>query len=174
MKFSDIPQLTKAGSYQVNMPLRYLIDWLDENAKHGLDLEPDFQRAHVWTDAQRSAYIEFLLRGGRSGRVLYFNCPDWMHGDTEDGYSDFVCVDGLQRITAIRKFLANELPAFGTLFRDFEGKLPLDVDVLVNVNTLKTKREVLVWYLEMNAGGTPHSGAELEKVRSLLEKVGKE
>lgn len=39
----------------------------------------------------------------------------------------------------------------------------------VNVNDLKTKREVLEWYVQMNAGGTPHSPEEIERVRRLME-----
>ncbi len=40
----------------------------------------------------------------------------------------------------------------------------------LNVNSLKTKREVLTWYIQMNAGGTPHSNDEIAKVQKLLEK----
>ena len=87
-----------------------------------------------------------------------------------DGYNDFVCVDGLQRITAIRRFLNNEIRAFGQFYSEFGGTT--DVvrrDMLVNVNDLQTKREVLQWYIEMNSGGTPHTEAEIERVKRLME-----
>ena len=41
--------------------------------------------------------------------------------------------------------------------------------MLVNVNDLQTKREVLQWYIEMNSGGTPHTEAEIERVKKLME-----
>lgn len=42
----------------------------------------------------------------------------------------------------------------------------------VNINDLKSKREVLQWYIEMNAGGTPHSNEEIRRVKALMEKEG--
>ena len=47
--------------------------------------------------------------------------------------------------------------------------MPLDVDLLFNVNNLKTKAEVLVWYIEFNTGGTVHTEEEINKVKMLLE-----
>lgn len=171
MKFSDIPQFTKSGSYEVCFPLQYFVRWLDENQREcGLQLDSDFQRGHVWTEQQQIAYVEFLLRGGTSGRVMYFNCPSWLGSGIKDGYDDFVCVDGLQRITAILRFMNNEIPAFGTLYKDFEGRMSRDVNIFVNVNNLKTRKEVLQWYIEMNEGGTPHSSEEIDRVKALLEK----
>lgn len=34
--------------------------------------------------------------------------------------------------------------------------------IKVNVNDLKTEKEVLQWYVDMNAGGTPHTKEEIE------------
>lgn len=174
MKFTEVPQLTAVGSYQVNMPLRYLKERIEEwIAEDGLELNPDFQRGHVWTEEQQVKYIEFLLRGGKSSRVIYFNNPYWMSMAPKDGYREFVCVDGLQRLTACFRFLNNEIPAFGLLYNLFEDKIPFDIDLLVNVNNLKTRKEVLQWYLEMNSGGTVHSDEEIAKVRKMLEEGSK-
>lgn len=167
MKFKDIPRFTRPGSYQVNMPLCYFVKWIKENQmKCGLELNPDFQRGHVWTEKQQIAYIEFLLRRGKSGRVIYFNCPNWSAGGRN---GEFVCVDGLQRTTAIMRFIDNEIPAFGVYCKDFEDELPMEIDVLVNINELQTRKEVLKWYIEMNDGGTPHTEAEINKVRKMLK-----
>jgi uncharacterized protein with ParB-like and HNH nuclease domain len=150
------------------MPLDHFVKWVNENVEDcGLELNPDFQRGHVWTEKQQIAYIEFLLRRGKSGRVIYFNCPYWSHG-SRDGW--FVCVDGLQRTTAIMRFINNEIPAFGCYYKDFEDKPSFIRDsISVNINNLQSKAEVLQWYLEMNTGGTPHSDDELEKVKYLLQ-----
>lgn len=142
MKFKDIPKFTRAGSYQVNMPLNYFVKWVKENQ------------------------IEFLLRGGKSGKVVYFNCPLWSLGSRD---CDFVCVDGLQRTTAIMRFIDNEIPAFGVYYKDFEDNLPMEIDIIVNINELKTRKEVLKWYIEMNEGGTPHTEEEIERVKRLME-----
>lgn len=165
MKFRDIPQFTSWGSYQTNMPLRYLKQRIEEWIEEGLQLNPDFQRGHVWTEEQQINYIIFLLKGGQSSRVIYFNHPGWM-GNWQ---GDFVCVDGLQRLTAVMRFLNNEIKVFGIYYKDFEDKLPNDIDLIFNVNNLKTKKEVLKWYLEMNSGGTIHTDEELNKVRRMIE-----
>lgn len=171
MKFSAIPQFTRVGHYQVNTSWRYLEKTIDDYANgFNLQLNPDFQRGHVWTKEQQIAYVEFILRGGKSARTIYFNCPNWhyryinnINGDT------LVCVDGLQRITAALAFLRNEIPAFGHYHNEYEDKLPINIDFLFNVNDLKTKEEVLQWYIEMNSGGTPHTTKEIERVKKLLE-----
>lgn len=168
-KFRDIPRYIRAN-YQVDYPLSYFEKWLKaEEEEAGLQLNPDFQRGHVWTEAQQIAYIEFLLRGGKTGRDLYFNCPEFHHKNEVSNYTDYVCVDGLQRITAILRFLHSEIPAFGTLYKDYEDSLrAVDDTVRIHINDLPTKEEVLRWYLEMNTGGTPHSADEINRVNSLL------
>ncbi len=59
MKFKDIPQFTSDGNYQCDTPWDYLLDaiqrYIDE---YHLDMNPDFQRGHVWDDAKRIAYVE--------------------------------------------------------------------------------------------------------------------
>jgi len=37
------------------------------------------------------------------------------------------------------------------------------------VNNLKTRKEVLQWYIEFNSGGTVHTDAEIQRVKKLLE-----
>ena len=169
MTFKEIPHFTRPGNWQVDQDLETLVQRIDVWEKeYGLQLNPDFQRGHVWSVEQQTAFIEYLLRGGTSGRVLYFNHPGWM-GSFE---GDFVCVDGLQRITAIQKFMGNALKAFGQYYREFGGKPhPLHHCMQVNVNNLQTKREVLQWYVEMNSGGTPHSQAEIDRVMAMMEQA---
>lgn len=167
MKFKDIPRFTRLANYHITIPMENLVQKIAEwENKLGLQLNPDFQRGHVWTEEQQIAFIEFILRGGQSGRDLYFNMAGWM----TDFEGDFVCVDGLQRITAIQRFLNNEIKVFGQYYKDFGGTTNfLDHSMNVHVNNLKTRREVLQWYIEMNAGGTPHTKEEIERVRKLME-----
>lgn len=40
--------------------------------------------------------------------------------------------------------------------------------IKLNVNDLKTEREVLQWYIDMNAGGTPHTTEEIDRVKKLI------
>lgn len=169
MKYSDIEKFTGTGNYHVNVSWKYLDDTLlqwENEELIPLDLCPDFQRGHVWTLEQRIAYVEYCLRGGLSGRDIYFNCNGWM--GNFDG--PFVLVDGLQRLTSVRMFLTDRLRAFGHLCSEFEDELHLMEPCFdFYVNNLETRAEVLKWYLEMNSGGVIHSKDELDRVARLLD-----
>lgn len=173
MHYRDIPMFTKDGNYEVNIFLESLERTIkDFEKEYKLELNPDFQRGNVWTEEQQIAFVEFYLRGGRTARVIYFNCPYWNDQNDEKYDMDMVCVDGLQRITALRRFLNNEIKAFDTYFKDFEGTPRMINDGLrFNINDLKTKKEVLQWYLDFNTGGTIHSDSEIIRVRKMIEEL---
>jgi hypothetical protein len=40
--------------------------------------------------------------------------------------------------------------------------------LIIHVNNLKTEKEVLQWYIDMNAGGTPHTTEEIDRVKKLI------
>ena len=186
--FRDIPQFTRDANYAVDVPWGYLEEWLAGHNKDGctLDMDPDFQRGHVWNDAKRRRYVEFVLRGGSSARNILWNSKGWPN----EVFEPILLVDGKQRMEAVRKFMRSELPIFigehlgdgsesamasysgsdGYLYSDFSGKLGITgPSFRMCVNSLRTREEVLIWYLETNEGGVVHTKQELDKVRTLLE-----
>lgn len=172
MKFRDIPQFPQAH-HEVSVAWKYLEETLErwaetfDGGKGGLNLDPDYQREHVWTREQQTAYVEYALMGGETGRTIIWNNPTW----NQSFEAPTELVDGKQRLEAARAFLRNEIPAFGTLLKDYEDKLPaMDPRFVFQVCKLKTREEILRLYLNINAGGTPHTQEELDRVRSLLEK----
>ena len=173
MRYSDIPKLTNCGDYAIDAGIENLVEHINEwEEELGLQLCPDFQRGHVWNEHQQIAYIEYLIRGGESGRDVYFNHPGWMSNFN----GEFVCVDGLQRITAIKRFIGCEIPAFGAYYDQYEDKRAMrrNITIRIHVNDLKTRAEVLRWYVEMNEGGTPHTEKELDRVRRMAAEAEKE
>ena len=168
-KFQDIPQFTKAANYHVDVAWDYMFEsWLPEMIAHGLDIDPDFQRGHVWSEEQQIRYCEFVLRGGHSSKEIYINDPHWNKTFKE---GEGVLVDGKQRIEAARRFMQNEIKVFGHFRDEFTDHL----DILkgrfsVNINDLSTKGEVYQWYLDLNDGGVVHTQDELDKVRKLMAK----
>lgn len=169
MKFIEIPRLYSAHPmYSVDQPVKSLPRWIKEQQKDlGLELNPDFQRGHVWTQEQQEKFIEYLLAGGKTGLDLYFNHPGWMN----DFEGDFVCVDGLQRITAIQKFLDNQIKAFGLHYNEFEDPLLTSISIKININDLQEKTDVLKWYLEMNFSGTVHTQDEYARVSEMIDEL---
>lgn len=178
MKTTDIPKFFAAPNYSVQTNWGFLEHWLEELAKDalhfkdgGLELDPDFQRGHVWTEDKQIAFVEFCLKGGQSSRTILWNHPNWR--GTFQG--KMVLVDGKQRLEAVRKFLRNELPIFGgNYLKDFDDPKKLlrssDAYLILSVNNLKTRKEVLEWYLQLNTGGVVHTQEEIDKVKELLKK----
>ena len=156
--------------YEVTVEWGYVEEWLTEQFREAeVDLDPDFQRGHVWTSAQQTAYCEFILRGGESSRVLYWNHPEW--GGVKRGSGMLTLVDGKQRLEAVRSFLRNEVAVFnGVFLRDMEPRILRKTGVAfqMRIAKLPSRREVIEWYLMINAGGTPHTPEEIQRVRALL------
>lgn len=171
VKFKDIEKfLQSTCNYQVTIEWGYLETVLADYAEcealgASFELNPDFQRGHVWELYQQIEYVEFILRGGQSGHDIYFNHPGWHGGEA----GHMVLVDGLQRITAVRAFMNNDIPAFGSFYRDYTDKLrAVQCRFNFHINNLKTREDVLKWYLQMNTGGIVHTKEELNRVKKLL------
>lgn len=161
----------RAVSFLSNMSLEY---------GGTLDLNPDFQRGHVWNEAQQRAFVLALLRGSLSSSalLLQFNCANW---DTFSEKTDsdlplgLQCLDGLQRLTAMSCFLDGNLAIEGFTFDDLVGT-PYDIArrrLVFNVEfyAYRYKRDVLEHYLAFNSGGSVHSNEEISRVRAMLEAI---
>ena len=163
----EIKTFTKSADYTIHVGwagIEQWIEWTDRDC--GLDLSPDFQRGHVWSAEQKTAYIEFVMKGGRGAGEIKFNSTTWMRGDMDQ---PVVIVDGLQRLSAVREFMNGEFPALGHTADQWQGiNDPLRYRFTVLINDLETRAQVLRWYLELNGAGTPHSAEELQRVERLL------
>ena len=160
--FKDIPLMTIA-KYKVDIFWDFLEEWLE---KEEVDMNPDFQRGYVWTQQQKEQYVEWILRNGESGKDLYFNHPGWF----KSWEGQMVIVDGKQRIEAVLGFIHNEVKAYGYYRKEYRDKWSMiQCCFHIHVADLKTREEVLKWYLDMNTGGTYHTDAEIDKVKKLIE-----
>ncbi len=169
-KWRNIPQLPQAH-YQVDVEW----SWVETQLKGfqgsgGLNLDPDYQREHVWTPAQQVSYIEYILSGGEVGKVLTFNSPGWPN---ETG-QPIELIDGKQRLEAVRAFIRGDILAYGMKYEpgDHLGS-GARCRFHWRVCSLKTREEILRLYLNINAGGTPHTREEIDRVRGLLKKAKK-
>lgn len=135
-----------------------------------LVMEPDFQRGHVWTEKQQIAFVAYGLMGGESSMVLTANCAGWM----KDWRGPYQLVDGLQRLTAVLRFLRGEIRVLGIHYDDLtvvdRRHMPNRCRFKWRVCNLPTRADVLKLYLLLNAGGVVHSPEEIERVRGLLKK----
>lgn len=168
----------RSAQYETDIMFSHLEQALASYKKDwgGLELDPDFQRGHVWTPAQQRHFIENILRGvvSTSGYLVQFNCPNWdadkYEGDLPRG---FQCIDGLQRITAVRKFLAGDVFPFGLSVTDLDDSSYSMNRTLFRfrfaVHNFESRADLLQHYLDLNAGGTPHTDEEIQRVALMLE-----
>jgi len=101
-----------------NFTLREVVDQINEA---DIDLAPDFQRDFVWKQRQRTRLIESVLLGIPLP-AFYFN---------QDRDGSYQVVDGVQRLSTIRSFMADEHPLDkGDLeyLRELHGLLYSDLD----------------------------------------------
>ncbi len=141
-----------------------------------LDMNPDFQRGHVWTEEQQKHFILNMLRGAipESGFVIQFNCPNWENFDYRGELpSGFQCIDGLQRVTAVSRFLNDELEVGGLVASDLNGSsyslARSSHRFIMQIYAFESKADLLEHYLSINTGGTPHSEAEIRRVQNMLK-----
>ena len=170
MKFSDIKQFPFAN-YHVNVSWRYLKDWIKNHGEVNIDFNPPYQRGYVWSEEQKIAYVEYQLKGGVSGKDIYFNHPYWMDFSLE---GELQIVDGKQRIQAVLDFLNNKIKAFGYYYNEFEDNISsLSPDFVIYINNLKSQKEVVEWYIGMNTGGSIHTEKDLEPAYEYLKTLEK-
>lgn len=183
ISLDDIPPYIGAASHVECVSGRRLAGWVHDHAENdGYDLDPDFQRGHVWADALRSAFVEHLLRGGMHGRTLVWNSPTYEpHGTLKhrDLPDTLVLVDGKQRYTAVTRFLAGEVTVFGGhRYEDFDddskqqmGSATGQLRMFMNVHSLQFRRQLLDLYLQMNEGAVAHDPAEIARVKALRDQA---
>jgi Protein of unknown function DUF262 len=168
---TQIPQLSGKPTYRTDVQLSELPHTLERYLRQNLQIDPDFQRGHVWNPEQKQKWIEFLLRGGKSADIL-LNQPGWMN----DFSGEFTLVDGKQRLTACLEFLENKIAVFPGMRGKTEGWTASEIHtsivrapvIGIAINNLKTRKELLQWYLELNEGHVAHKPEDLEKVRELI------
>ena len=164
-KFRNIQPYTGDGAYQTDVPFEYLEIELNKYIENNdLDMDSDFQRPHVWDEMRQIAFVKHIIRNGKGSQMIRFNCPDWNRNFS----GQMVLVDGKQRINACLRFLHNEIPIFGYYYQEFQDGISKMINLRFMVNNLKSRAEVLRWYLEINEGGVVHTNEELDKVRQLL------
>lgn len=164
MNFNDIPRLPRLSK-------SFQLDWVELESflsptgngygqRYRIQLNPDYQRGHAWEEQNQIEYIEFILRGGKSGKNVYFNI--------NDSTVEMTCIDGLQRLTAILNFIQNKIRAFGLYKDEFEGYLPIWCDITVNIARLDSRLEILKWYRDLNKS-VPHTEEELLRIDKMIE-----
>ena len=146
-----------------NVNVRALVDTIDEGE---LDLDPPYQRGHVWSLREQQDFIGYLLEGGET-TAAYIR---YLETSSE-------VVDGKQRITAIYLWWKGQISARLSDGREVWSKdmaaderrfVNMDLSLPVNY-VVGTDMEIMKMYLRLNRGGKAHDPSELARVENLIQ-----
>lgn len=134
-----------------------------------VDTDPPYQRGHVWTDEQRSAFLGYWLQGGTIPTLWVWEPPNAME-DAGDARPELI--DGKQRLTSLLMWWHDDIAAnvdgCQVFARDTNKLFRIHHKIKMTFVRLASRADVLRFYLRLNGGGTPHSPDELARVRALL------
>jgi len=97
----------------LNLPASFTLAEYTSKLDKGIFYRPEFQRNRVWTDKNKSRFIESLLFGYPITQVLLYKNPE---------KESYLIVDGYQRITTIYDFMKNNLKLSG-ITDEYNGKI---------------------------------------------------
>jgi hypothetical protein len=135
-----------------------------------INLDPDYQRGHVWDDLHRSRFVGHLLEGGHVPQCVINSGPggDWPVAEM---------VDGKQRVTACLKWADGEIGAelsdgrmihAAQLNRRSRRKCSMSIGLEYGMVRL-SRVDALELYIRLNRGGVIHTDSEIDRVKALLE-----
>lgn len=162
-----------------NTPVQFFKENLEQLPN--LELNPIFQRGRVWSVEQQIAFVEKLLQHPQSvDRSIHFNdlrVFARVNPTAENSMvaNKIVCLDGLQRLTALSDFMDGKFAIFGDItwqkLQEAEDFLNImgDCDLEFHFYSFETNEEVINFYVDFNSKGVPHSAQEIERVKMLLE-----
>lgn len=152
---------------------------------YNVDINPDYQRGHVWTEEQRRRYVGFIIQGGQNRPLIINTGPDdngigWPGSGKDSDYTFRTeLVDGKQRYTSLVMWYNGEIDArlydgstvnISELQEHGPSMSVLKNSIRVRLGIVNLDRKsVLEYYLRLNGGGTVHSDEELKRVREMLE-----
>jgi hypothetical protein len=160
----------------VSQDLRYLPEYIQgRDGEPGWNLSPDYQRDHVWTQRQKELFVGHYLEGGLIPPIYVqrYEGPQHFPEGGLEGWLALPCevIDGKQRLQALLDWIEGKIEAEVTCGDRIKWS---DLDIvdkrgLPDVKVDLSRIDRLRFYLRLNRGGSIHTDAEIDKVRSLLK-----
>ena len=117
---------TPTSLEDIGNAVMYSTDWTTDTLvnnirKNRIDLSPKFQRRDAWGPERKSRYIESLMLG--------FPTPNITLAKNKDGNSNFLVIDGKQRLLSIMQFFASSSNS------DFKSLKLTGLNILTQLNS---------------------------------------
>lgn len=138
--------------------------------EYGIDLEPDYQRELVWTEAQKYSLIDSIMKNIDIGKFTIIRRP-WGNNPSKPATPKlYEMLDGKQRLTTLWEFYTGQFTYKGLRFYQLN---PSDRRHFKNYRISYAECEPLTdeqkyrYFLKLNTSGVPISDAHMERVRRL-------
>jgi len=139
----------------------------------GFDLDPDYQREHIWTEQQKIDLIDSIFRNIDIGKFTIIRRP-WGNDPHKPATPLlYEVLDGKQRITAIVDYFLNRFKYKGKYFSEL---CPRDRGHFKHYRISYAECEPLTqeqkyrYFLKLNTCGTPVDPNHIKKVQEMWEK----
>lgn len=149
-------------------------DFDETNGELGLNLRPDFQRmGGIWSDEAQSRLIESMM--------IRIPLPAFYMNEDSEHEDAWLVIDGLQRLTAMRRFMMDQSLRLKKLefWKEYEGKTFDDLPRTLQRRLEETQTSIYLVkkgtphnvkfniFKRINTGGVPLSGQEIRHALNL-------
>jgi hypothetical protein len=173
MNMHEIRSLIPIPSSQVDEDIRH---FFKGERRRELNMDPDYQRGHVWSPDQQVAFVGYFLSGGPVPNIWIQRYDSVRTGGRLYVDKAMEVLDGKQRLTALQAWMDGKIPA-----RLVNGEVIWAADLSavdwrfcrgIKINYVDlTRAEQLALYVNLNAGGTPHSPDEIARVEAMIQEL---
>jgi hypothetical protein len=138
--------------------------------KHGIDLEPEYQRGNVWTMKQKIALIDSIFKNVDIGKFCVIRRPWGDNPNKPQTQKLYEMLDGKQRLTAVWEYYLGMFPYKGKYFYELH---PRDRHHLKHYTISYAETEPLTdeqkyrYFLKLNTTGTPVDEEHMNKVKKM-------
>lgn len=139
-----------------------------------INMDPDYQRGHVWIDRQASLFLGHVLDGGDIPKIYLQRYDSQANVGPGEDYlrMPMEIIDGKQRLQAIARWMRDEIPALchdSTVIWYRDTSIPERRSLMLRLYYVDLPRAArLRFYLRLNRGGSVHTDGEIARVEALL------
>ena len=133
--------------------------------KFGLNMNPPYQRGHVWTDEDKISLIKSVFSNVDIGKFVV------VHLGYGGKYS-YEILDGKQRLTALMEYYENRFPVMGKYYNELTRSDRYHFkDYIVHFAMIEnaTAEQKLRYFIMLNTGGVSVSEDHMFKVKRMLK-----
>jgi hypothetical protein len=139
--------------------------------KYGLDLDPDYQRGHVWDIDQKVNLIDSIFKNIDIGKFAVIKRPWGPDGNRPLTRKLYEVLDGKQRITTIVDYYLGRFQYKGKYYNELgyrDQRHFTYFSVSYAESDYLTQEQKYRYFLKLNTTGTPVDPAHMDRVAGLL------